>query len=98
MRFDAVSSLVLCAIAPGGASPRQQPGGAAAAAAQDGFVPVDQLPAPEQLPAAPLVIAAYAFAWVAVLVLRLWSIWRRLDRVERELREVIGRLERGGRR
>jgi CcmD family protein len=67
------------------------------AAGQGGFVPIDQLPAPESFPAAPLVIAAYAFAWLAVLVY-VFSVWRRLDRVESELREVIGRLEGGGRR
>ena len=40
-------------------------------AGQGGFVPIDQLPAPESFPAAPLVIAAYAFAWLAVARLRL---------------------------
>ena len=62
---------------------------------QGGFVPVDQLPAPESFPAAPLVIAAYAVVWVAVFVY-VWLVWRRMDRVERELREVTRRLE-GGR-
>ena len=37
-------------------------------AATDGFVPVTDLPPTEQLPAAPMVIGAYAFIWVAVLV------------------------------
>jgi len=64
---------------------------------QDGFVPVDQLPADEQLPAAPLLIAAYAIAWVAALAY-LWSIWQRLSKVERELADVSRRLEAGGRR
>lgn len=62
--------------------------------AQGGFVPIDQLPAVEPFPAAPLVIAAYAVAWVLVL-LYVWSVWRRLDRVERELREVLRRLRPG---
>jgi CcmD family protein len=66
-------------------------------AGQGGFVPIDQLPAPESFPAGPLVIAAYAFAWVAVLAY-VFSVWRRLNRVETELRDVMGRLERGGRR
>ena len=60
--------------------------------AQEGFVPIDQLPAPEAFPAAPRVIAAYAFAWLAILFY-VWSVWRRLNRVERELRDVAGRLE-----
>ena len=38
-----------------------------------------------------------AGAWLAVLVY-VFSVWRRLNRVESELHEVIGRLERGGRR
>ena len=38
---------------------------------QTTFVPVDQLPPGDQLPSAPLLVAAYAFVWVAVLVLRL---------------------------
>ena len=65
--------------------------------AQEGFVPVDQLPPDDQLPAAPLLIAAYAIAWVAVLGY-LWSIWRRLAKVERELADVSRRVEAGGRR
>jgi CcmD family protein len=80
-------------------------GGAGAAAAQpppaspgqEGFVPIDQLPPDEELPAAPLLVAAYAVAWLAVFGY-LWSIWRRLARVERELADVTRRVEAGGRR
>ncbi len=54
---------------------------------QSEFVPVSQLPTPEQMPAGPLVIAAYAFVWVAVLFY-LWSIWRRLNRVETDMRTL----------
>ena len=36
---------------------------------QSEFVPVDSLPPSDQLPAAPLLIAAYAFVWLAVMVL-----------------------------
>ena len=64
--------------------------------AQEGFVPIDQLPTPESFPAAPLVIAAYAFAWVAVFVY-VWSVWRRLGRVEGELKSLESRAARGGR-
>lgn len=64
--------------------------------AQGGFVPIDQLPAPEAFPAAPLVIAAYAAAWLVIFVY-VWSVWLRIGRVERELKEVAGRLGRGTR-
>lgn len=65
--------------------------------APEGFVPVDQLPGQEQLPAAPLVAAAYGVAWAAVFVY-VWTVWRRLAKVERELADVSRRLEPGARR
>ena len=42
------------------------------------------MPPAEQLPAAPLVLGAYAVIWVGVLVY-VWSISRRLGSVDREL-------------
>ena len=57
----------------------------------DGFVPAGDLLAREQLPAAPLVIGAYAVAWVAIFGY-LWSIWQRLGRVEQDLTEVSRRI------
>lgn len=65
----------------------------------DGFEPVANLPnpVPEHLPAAPLVMAAYAFVWVMILGY-LWSIWRRLGAVEREMKGLEGRIEEAGRR
>jgi hypothetical protein len=64
--------------------------------AQEGFVPVEQLPGQEEMPAAPLVAAAYGVAWAAVLIY-LFSIWRRLGVVEREMAEVSRRVQAGGR-
>jgi CcmD family protein len=65
---------------------------------QDGYVAVtDADRVQEQLPAAPLVIAAYAIAWVAVFGY-LWFIWQRLGRVERELAEVSRRIQPEARR
>ena len=63
----------------------------------EGFVPVDQLPGQEELPATPLVAAAYGVAWIAVL-LYIFSIWKRLNAVEREMADVAKRIEPGGRR
>ncbi len=54
---------------------------------QTEFVPVDQLPPGEQLPAAPLLIAAYVFVWLAA-IFYMWSIWRRLNKVEAEMRAL----------
>ena len=60
--------------------------------AQDEFVPLNELPPQEQLPAAPLLIAAYSVAWVLVSGY-LFSIWRRLGRVEQELADVSRRVQ-----
>ena len=65
--------------------------------APDGFVPASSVPGQEQLPAAPLVIVAYAVVWLLVLGY-LWSIWSRLARAERELADVSRRLAAGQRR
>jgi CcmD family protein len=71
----------------------QQPSPQQPTAAQEGFVPVDQLPqAQDTIPAPRLVGAAYAFVWLALFVY-LWSIWRRLSTVERELQAVSRRVE-----
>ena len=54
---------------------------------QDEFVPISELPPEEQLPAQPLVIGAYAFAWLALGGYVL-SIARRLDHVQREIERL----------
>jgi CcmD family protein len=51
---------------------------------QGEFVPADTLPPADQLPAAPLLITAYAFVWV-VIFFYVWTIWRRLNKVEAEM-------------
>ena len=57
---------------------------------QEEFVPIDQVPPEDQLPAAPFLIAAYAIVWLVVFGY-LWSIWRRLSAVERDLGELSRR-------
>ena len=61
---------------------------------QSEFVPVNELPAAEQLPAAPLLVAAYVFVWGAMLFY-VWSLWRRLGKVERDISEVSQLLSKG---
>jgi CcmD family protein len=56
-------------------------------AGQDDFVPASTLPAAESLPAAPMVMTAYAFVWVALFVY-VWFIWRQLQRVEHDLADL----------
>jgi len=63
-------------------------------AGQGEFVPASSLPPTDQLPAAPLLIAAYAFAWIAVFFF-VWTVWRRLSTVEREMRSLEQRQSRG---
>ena len=86
VRWYAISLGLLGVLGCGGpalASSAQQPG-RQTEAAREGYVPVKDLPAAEQLPAAPLVLGAYALIWVGVLVY-VWSISRRLASVDREL-------------
>jgi hypothetical protein len=65
----------------------QQPG-------QNEFVPVTG-PVGEQIPAAPLVISSYAF-FLVLLFVYLWTIWRRIGKVEADMRALERRQpERG---
>ena len=48
-------------------------------------------PVTEGIPAAPLVMTAYAFVWVALMAY-VFLLWRRVGRVEHELSEVNARL------
>ena len=66
----------------------QQPG-------QD-FVPVTG-PVTEQIPAAPLVISSYAF-FLVLLFVYLWTIWRRIGKVEADMRALERRQPEGGQR
>jgi CcmD family protein len=54
------------------------------------FVPVENAPPGEQIPAMPLLGLAYGFIWVGVLGY-VWSLGRRLQKVEAELTELEAR-------
>ena len=53
-------------------------------AATDEFVPIDELPPQEQVPAAPMVVAAYSFVWIAFLAYVL-SLVKRIRKVETDI-------------
>ena len=83
--------LLLCASASASAQtqpPPQPP------AATDGFVPMSAAAPREVLPATPLVFYAYSFVWLALIVY-VFSIWRRMARVEQDLADVQHRLKEG---
>ena len=68
--------------APAFAAAQQQP--------PPDFVPVENAPPGEQIPAMPLLGAAYGFIWVGLLGY-VWSLARRLSHVEAELTELESR-------
>ena len=88
------AAVVLAILLPSGAFAQQPP---SSPAAQEGFVPIDQLAPKEELPAAPLVMAAYAVAWLVIFGY-VWSLWRRLQKVEAEIADANRRLASGARR
>lgn len=80
--FHAVILVLLFACAPVAAQqPAPQP------QQQDEFVPVSQLPPQDQLPAAPLLVTAYAFVWL-VLFGYVVSVGRRLSLVQHEVQRL----------
>jgi CcmD family protein len=58
---------------------------------QSEFEPVTEIPASEQLPSAPLVIAAYAFVWLAFMFY-VWMMWKKLGKVDRELTQLSAQI------
>ena len=61
-----------------------------------GFVPFDQLPPTEQIPAARLLIAAYVFV-IVLLFLYVVSVARRLNTVQAEVGRLEADVKRAGR-
>ena len=74
--------VLMCAwllLAPIAASAQPQP--------PKDFVAVDESQPGEQIPAMPLIASAYGFIWI-VLLGYVWSIGRRLQKVEGELADL----------
>ena len=63
---------------------------------QTEFVPLNELPPSEQLPAAPLLVTAYA-VFLMLMVLYVWTVWVRLNKVETEMRALEQRTMKHGR-
>jgi CcmD family protein len=62
----------------------------------DEFVPVSQLPPQDQLPAAPLLVSAYAFVWLALFGYVV-SVSRRLSKVQHEVERLEADIAKGTR-
>lgn len=62
---------------------------------QEEFTPIDQLPPQDQLPAAPLLVGAYAFVLV-VLFGYLVMVSRRLGAIQTEVNRLDADLKRSG--
>jgi hypothetical protein len=82
--------LLVVAVAPAVAQPPAQP------EQPTEFVPIDQLPPQEQMPAAPLLVSAYSFL-VLALFAYVVSVARRLSTVQREVERLETDLKRGTR-
>ena len=61
---------------------------------QGEFLPLNELPPQEQMPAAPLLMGAYAFV-MAVLFLYVLSVARRLSNVQQEITRLDSAIKEG---
>jgi len=60
-------------------------------AGQTEFVPLKELPPSEQMPAAPLLITAYA-VFLVLMVFYVWTVWRRLNKVDADIHALEQRM------
>ena len=104
VRAVAMAGVVAVLLAGGGGALAQGPESSPSpspppttTAAQDGFVPIDELPPEDRLPAAPFLVGAYTITLV-LLVGYAWLLWRRLGVVQRDLDEVRRSVGAGGSR
>ena len=86
--------LIACAVPALAQAPQSTP--PANPQQQNEFVPLDQLPPQERLPAPRLLIAAYCFV-LAALFLYVMSVSRRLGQVRREVERLESDIKRSGR-
>jgi CcmD family protein len=63
---------------------------------QNEYVPIDELPPQDQLPAAPLLVVAYAVVMLGLFAY-VMSVARRMATVQRELERLESDLKRGSR-
>ncbi len=89
-----LGSLAMAAIAT--AQPQQPPADQKAPEQLGEFVPLDQLPPQEQIPAANLLIPAYAIVWIGVFLYVL-SVAKRLGTVQKEVERLEGDIKAGKR-
>ena len=61
---------------------------------QEEWISINELPAQDQLPAAPLLISAYAFVLVA-LFFYVFSVARRLTKVQQEISQLDSTIKQG---
>ena len=95
MRVAVLLALLFVATPAFAQQPQPQPQ-PAPPAATDEFVPISQLPPQDQLPAAPLLVTAYAFVWV-VLFGYVVSVARRLTKVQHEVERLESDIAKGTR-
>ena len=95
-RHSSIFGVLLAVVIGIGVSAQQPQPQPAPPAATDEFVPISQLPPQDQLPAAPLLIGAYAFVWVALFGYLL-SVGRRLTKVQTEVERLDAEIAKGTR-
>jgi CcmD family protein len=93
LRLSAALLVALVLATPASSQSAQPP----KPAPQDEYVPLDQLPPQAELPAAPMVIAAYTFVWIA-FVGYMFLLVKRVTRVEADLRDLEQRANVASRR
>ena len=99
LRLLAACFVLVLTVAPASSQAAQQPPPVTQSQQPDQqgeFVPIDQFPPQDQLPAAPLLITAYSFLALALFAY-LVSVARRLSTVQREIERLESDMKKTGR-